>query len=228
MQVAAALAAVIRGMMQTSSAIDGGRMRGLKLVVALLGLWILGLTLFAYDLHLKMQRSQKDFGALTGLLEIHSWELPMAKDDGLEWSFEMRDYKESKAILKGADDWMDPSKKARIVFMPTGEDTIHRFWLVQTNGTSSGRTRLDVCDDPDELQHHCDAGQFEYSWLPIAERIEDGKTYVICELSETFPPKRRKQLILHLVHFRLEDIQKDEELPQRSKSPTGKHPVPTS
>jgi hypothetical protein len=90
----------------------------------------------------------------------------------------------------------------------TGEETIHRFWLVQANGTSSGRTRVDVCDNPEQLQLNCDAGQFEYSWYPTAERVEDGKTYVICELNETFPQHRRKQLVLHQLHFRLEDIQK--------------------
>ena len=175
-----------------------------------------------------MQRSQKALGTLTDLLEIHRWELPMPNDEGLEWSFEIGDYKESKAIAKGADDWMDSSKKARIVFMPTGEDTIHRFWPIRTNGTSSGRTRLHVCNYPDQLQHHCVAGQFEYTWFPIAERIEDGKTYVVCDLSETFPPNRRKQLILHLVHFRQDEIQRDEERPERGGPSGGKLPIPTS
>jgi len=184
-------------------------MRGLKVVVALLAIWSLGLTIFAINLRRDAKRNQDSVETLTNLLEIHRWEVPMPKDASMEWSFELRDYKEPRVVQKGMDDWMDSSKIAKIVFMPTGEESIHRFWLVQTNGTSSGRTRVDVCDNLDQLQQVCDVGQFEYVWYPAAERIDDGKTYVICELNETFPPHRRRQLVLHLLHFRLEDIQKD-------------------
>jgi hypothetical protein len=202
-------------------------MRGLKLAVALLAIWSLGLTSFVINLRQAAKRNQESVGTLMNLLEIHSWEVPMPKDTSLEWSFELRDYKASNVVAKGMDDWMDSSKKAKIVFMPTGEETIHRFWLVQANGTSSGRTRVDVCDNPEQLQHNCEAGQFEYIWYPAAERVEDGKTYVICELNETFPPHRRKQLVLHQLHFRLEDIQKDSEkqphnLPSEPKRATPK------
>ena len=168
----------------------GGKMRGLKLAVALLVIWSLGLTFLVVNLRKAIKRNQESVGTLMNLLEIHSWEVPMPKDVSLEWSFELRDYKASNVVAEGMDDWMDSTKKAKIVFMPTGEETIHRFWLVQANGTSSGRTRVDVCDNPEQLQLNCDAGQFEYSWYPTAERVEDGKTYVICELKEAFPPHR--------------------------------------
>ena len=184
-------------------------MRGLKLAVALLAIWSLGLTLFVFNLSRSVKQSQDSVETFMSLLEIHTWELPMPKDASLEWSFELRDYQEPQVVGKGKDDWMDSSKKAKIVFMPTGEETIHRFWLVQTNGTSSGRIRVDVCDNPEDLRYACDEGQLESTWYPAAERIEDGKTYIICELNETFPPHRRKQLILHLIHFRLEDIEND-------------------
>ena len=131
-------------------------MRGLKLVVALLAIWSLGLTIFAINLRRAAQRNQDSVETLTNLLEIHRWEVPMPKDSSMEWSFELRDYKEPRVVQKGMDDWMDSSKIAKIVFMPTGEESIHRFWLVQTSGTSSGRTRGDVCDNPDQLQQVCD------------------------------------------------------------------------
>jgi hypothetical protein len=162
------------------------------------------------------------------LLEVHSWEVPMPKDTSLEWSFELQDYRVPTVVVKGTDDWMDSSKKAKIVFMPTGEENIHRFWLVQTNGTSSGRTRVDVCDNPEQLQNACDAGQFEYIWYPTPERIDDGKTYILCELNETFLPHRRKQLVLHLIHFRLEDIERDSEKPPNNPPTEPKRVAPKS
>jgi len=71
----------------------------------------------------------------------------------------------------------------------------------------------------------CDAGQFEYTWYPAAKRIDDGKTYAICELSETFPPHRRKQLVLRPIHFRLDDIQKDGDR-SRTGAPEPKRAAP--
>jgi hypothetical protein len=203
-------------------------MRGLKLAVALLAIWSLGLTLFAVNLRRAAKRSQDSVESLMNLLEVHSWEVPMPKDTSLEWSFELQEYRVPTVVAKGKDGWMDSSKKAKIVFMPTGEENIHRFWLVQTNGTSSGKTRVDVCDNPEQLQNACDAGQFEYIWYPAAERIEDGKTYILCELNETFPPHRRKQLVLHLIHFRLEDIQKDSEKPTNNPPAEPKRVAPKS
>jgi len=105
-------------------------MRGLKVVVALLGIWSLGLTIFAINLRRDAKRNQDSVETLTNLLEIHRWEVPMPKDASMEWSFELRDYKEPRVVQKGMDDWMDSSKIAKIVFMPTGEESIHRFWLV--------------------------------------------------------------------------------------------------
>jgi hypothetical protein len=202
--------------------------RGLKLTVAFLAIWSLGLTLFIINLGRTAKRNQNSFETLVNLLEVHRWEIPMPKDTSLEWSFELRDFREPVVVSKGMDDWMDSSKKAKIVFMPTGEEAIHRFWLVQTNGTSSGRTRVDVCESPEQLQRTCDVGQFEYIWYPTAQRVEDGKTYIICELNETFSPHRRKQLVLHLSHFRIEDIQKDAEKPPNNAPTEPKRIAPKS
>ena len=213
-------------------------MRWLKFVVALLAIWSLGLTVFTTKLRRVQLQNQESVESLLYLLEVHKWELPIPKDASLEWSFEFRDYKESNAVGNGLADWMDSSRKAKIVFMPTGEETIHRFWLVQANGTSSGRTRIDVCADPERIQRSCDTGQIEYVWYPEAKRIDDGKTYVICEVNEAFPPHRRKQLVLRLIHYRLEDILKDsptpltgppsEPKPAAPKSPVSKTPAAKS
>jgi hypothetical protein len=199
-------------------------MRGLKVAVALLAGWTVVLTLFTLTLHREFQKTSESLDGLTALLEIHKWELPMPKDARYEWSFEVRDYKSSNVVEKGLTDWMDASRKAKIVFMPLGEGNVYHFWFVQPGGTSSGSTRLDVCDDPDNIQHNCDVGQFETNWLKEPKRIEDGQTYLICEINETFPPLRRKQVLLHLSLFRLEDIQKNYEkslsIPQFERKPS--------
>jgi hypothetical protein len=64
----------------------------------------------------------------------------------------------------------------------------------------------------------------------IRQRKEsgDGKKYILCELNEPFPPHRRKQLVLHLIHFRLEDFQKDSENPTKSPSSEPKRVAPKS
>ena len=78
-------------------------MRGLKLVVALLAIWSLGLTIFAINLRRGAQRNQDSVETLSNLLEIHRWEAPMPKDTSMEWSFELRDYKEPRVVHKGRD-----------------------------------------------------------------------------------------------------------------------------
>ena len=105
--------------------------------------------------------------------------------------------------------WTLPERPTTFVFMPTGQEDVYRFWLVQPNGQSSGTTRVDVCANPEDVQLRCEAGQMEIIWYREPKRIEDGSAYLICDIKETFPPQRRKQLILHLVNFRLEDIQKN-------------------
>ena len=184
-------------------------MSRLKVIVAVLTVWTFGLTLFTFVLRGELQRTKRSLDSLTGTLEIRKWELPMPRDTRYEWHFEIRDYKASNAITVGNDDWMDRQKKATIVFMPTGQDEIYRFWLVQTEGTSSGNTRLDVCDDPDDIHKKYDFGQINYTWQTPPKRIEDGKSYLICEISEVDYPQRRKQVVLYLGLFRLEDIQRN-------------------
>jgi hypothetical protein len=184
-------------------------MKGLKVGVALLAVWSVALTLFALTIRRDSQKTRESVDVLTGLLEIHTWELPMPKDTRYEWSFEVRDYKSSNVVEKGLTEWMDTSRKAKIVFMPAGEGNVYHFWFVQPESTSRGSTRLDVCDDPDNIHQDCDAGQFETNWYKDPKRIEDGQTYLICEINETLPPQRRKQLLLRLSLFRLEVIQKN-------------------
>jgi hypothetical protein len=181
----------------------------LRVVIAMLAVWSFGLILFTYFLRRQSQRTRQSLDSLTEILEIRKWELPMPRDSRYEWHFEIRDYKESNVIAVGKDDWMDRQKKATIVFMPTGQDEIYRFWLVQTEGTSSGSARLDVCDDPDDIHKKCDFGQIDFKWQTPPKRIEDGKSYLICEISEFGYPQRRKQVILYLGLFRLEDIQRN-------------------
>jgi len=181
-------------------------MRGLKITVALLAVWSVILTVLGFVIRQDSRRNLESFIELMDLLQIRKWEVPMPKDARYEWSFEIEDYKAFNEVKPGTTEWMDSSRKAKIVFMPTGEEAVYRFWFVQTNGTSSGNTRLDVCDFPNDIHRKCDAGQSELIWYPTPKRIEDGKSYVIGEISESSQSPRRKQVILHLVRFREEDV----------------------
>jgi hypothetical protein len=148
---------------------------------------------------------------LVSILEIRKWTIPMPKDQRLEWSFEIREYREFSSIPEGQDDWADSSRTASFILMPTGEGDIYRFWLTQLHGTSSGKTRIDVCGDADDdLAAKCDVGQFETVWYPKPICIEDAKTYLVGETRETFAPGRRRQIVLKPGKFRLEDMNDDQ------------------
>lgn len=181
-------------------------MRGLKIAVALLAVWSATLTVAGLVIRRDSRRTVESLTELTDLLQIRKWEIPMPKDARYEWSFDIRDYKEFNEVEKGMTEWMDSSRKAKIVFMPTGEEVVYRFWFVQTNGTSNGSTRLDVCDLPNQIHQTCDAGQLELTWYPTPKRIDDGKSYLIGEISDGSPLPKRKQIFLHLVRFRDEDV----------------------
>ena len=133
----------------------------------------------------------------------------MPRDKRYEWSISIRDYQGYVAIHRGKDDWMDMGRHAEVTFMATDRDSIYRFWLRQPNGTSSGETRVDMCDDPDDTARECLAGQYETTWFEKPIRVGDGKTYLIGEIRETFAPGRRKQVVLDLTKFRLEDMLED-------------------
>jgi len=181
----------------------------LRVIIVVLVVWSFGLTVFSLILRRDSERNRKSLDSLTGILEVRKWELPMPKDSRYEWHFEIRDYKESSVAVQGKDDWMDVRKRATIVFMPTGQDEIYRFWLVQPEGTSSGSTRLDVCDDPDDIHKKCDFGQLNFTWQTEPKRLADGKSFLICDIAELGYPHRRKQLVLYFSFFRLEDIKRN-------------------
>lgn len=145
---------------------------------------------------------------LVELLEIRQWEVPMPKDTRYEWSFEVVPFRKYQVVEKGRDEWMDKTRRARITFMPTeGSHSIHRFWLKQGNGTSSGRVRLDVCDNNMNLQLECDSAQYGLAWFDEPKRVDDGRRYVLGEISEDSAPHRRKLIILSFDLFRLEDME---------------------
>ena len=156
-----------------------------------------------------VKRNELTCPELSQLLGIERWIVPMPKDTRYEWAFEFRDYKEGSIVKGNEKEWADSSRKAEIVFMPTGLNNIYRFWLKQKEGTSSGEMRVDVCENPDDTSFKCDYGQIEIKWFHPPLQIEDGKKYLIGEVKETFEPGRRKQIILHLTKFRLEDMMQD-------------------
>jgi hypothetical protein len=181
-------------------------MRGLKIAVALLAVWSITLTVLGFAIRRDSRRSLESLDELTDMLQIRRWEVPMPNDTRYEWSFEIENYKAYNEVETGMTEWMDSSRRAKIVFMPTGDESIYRFWFVQTNGTSSGKTRLDVCDFPNDIHRECKAAQWELTWYSKPKRIEDGKSYLIGEISDDFQPLGRKQIVLHLVRFRDEDV----------------------
>jgi hypothetical protein len=147
---------------------------------------------------------------LVELLGIKRWVVPMPKDDRYEWTIAIRDYKKPAPIKMKTDSWADPNKKAEVTLMPIGERSIYQFWLKQDEGTSSGRMRIDVCENPDDTSVRCNAGQFEITWCEPPEQTVDGKGYVLCDIRDTFEPHRHKQLVLYLIKYRLEDMNEDE------------------
>jgi hypothetical protein len=144
---------------------------------------------------------------LIELLGIQQWVVPLPKDDRVEWAFEIRDANpdlELEAV--GNDAWMDARLFAKITFMPLGKkNNLYRFWLKQRNGTSSGTKRIDICDEPDNLNFNCPV-QFEIEWYPCAKRVAEGKTYLIGEIRDSANPLRKRFMVLSLTMFRLEEM----------------------
>jgi hypothetical protein len=141
---------------------------------------------------------------LVDLFQIRQWVVPIPKDQSLQWAFKIRDFESVEPFKGKKDSSVDSSLKAKIVFMPTGQGNVYRFWLMQRNGTSSGFMRIDVCDNPSDISKKCDGGQFQTTWYKEPLKADD-KTYVLCEIKETFSPSRKKQVVLYLTGYRIED-----------------------
>ena len=139
---------------------------------------------------------------LVELLQIRKWILPLPTDENYEWAFDIYDYEEVDKLKENKSFSSNSDQKAEIIFMPTGENSIYRFWFKQRNGTSSGFTRIDVCEDPKDIKKSCDFGQFSTTWYKEPLKIND-KTYVIAELEETFMPFRKKQVVPELIKYRI-------------------------
>ncbi|MBP7864324.1 MAG: hypothetical protein KA419_00130 [Acidobacteria bacterium] len=145
---------------------------------------------------------------LVELLEVRQWEVPMPKDTRYHWSFNVIPFRKYQVVEQGRDEWMDRTRRARITFMPAeGSHSVYRFWLKQDNGTSSGMVRLDVCNDNMNLRLECDSGQYGLEWFDEPKRIDDGKRYVLGEITEDSGPCRHKLIVLSFDLFRLEDMQ---------------------
>jgi hypothetical protein len=97
-----------------------------------------------------------------------------------------------------SDEWIDNSQEARIVFLPIGEKNIYRFWFQQRGGKSSGMTRIDICDNPEDIKQECSYGQMKLKWYEDPKIIGDGKIYLIGEIKETLSDVS-KQIVLYLV-----------------------------
>lgn len=143
---------------------------------------------------------------LVQLLGIRKWVVPAPRDQRFQWAFEVRDGEIIPTRNNGDDSWMDRARTATVIFMPVGDGNVYRFWFLQSTGTSSGLARVDVCENPYDVNSPCDAGQVETCWFDEPRRAADGKTYVIGEVRETLGLRRHKQIVLCLTGIRPEDM----------------------
>lgn len=140
---------------------------------------------------------------LVELLGIIKYTIPMPKDKAYEWSFDIVDYKTLNEIKTGEDTWMDPVRTASIYFMPLQQiENGFKFWIKQDGGISSGNTRIDVCDNPDDLNTPCHYQQINIKWEKTPVRIDDGKSFLLCTIEE-INGNRKKMLIAYLLKYRL-------------------------
>lgn len=127
----------------------------------------------------------------------------------LEWGFEIRKNVDMTPVIGNAD-WMDRSRKLKLTVMPAEEGQKYRFWLEQPHGTSSPVERIAFCTEAEEDDLAC-PGQYAIEWFARPVRVGDGRTYVIAELTTPEDESERRQVVLYLHHYRLEDMLKDAE-----------------
>ena len=141
---------------------------------------------------------------LVEVLGIKSWRVPMPKDEKLEWKFEIVDYAVRKYTKANAKR-LDFNRKALLVFREIKDDTYH-FTLKQRNGTGSGDFEINVCSEKERKENQCD-NSYSLEWFDEPKPFDDGTKFVIAEISTMLESEKpRKQIVLELLKFRLEDM----------------------
>ena len=140
---------------------------------------------------------------LAEVLDIKSWRVPMPKDERFEWSIEIVDYAQRKFTNINAEK-LNPQQKALIALRGTGKNT-YEFTLKNRAGRGQGDLEIDICTEKERRENLCD-NSYSITWYDIAKPYDDGTKFVIADIIGDSP---RKQIILELVKFRLEDMLKD-------------------
>ena len=140
---------------------------------------------------------------LAEILGVKSWRVPIPKDERFEWSIEIVDYTPRKFTNVNTAK-LSPQQKALVALRDTGKNT-YEFTLKNRAGTGQGDLEIDVCTEKEKKDNLCD-NSYSITWYDIPKPYDDGTKFVIADIKGESP---RKQIILELVKFRLEDMLKD-------------------
>jgi len=142
---------------------------------------------------------------LIEILGIKSWRVPMPKDESMEWSIEIVDYVPRKYTRINTQR-LNLQKKALVALRDKGKD-VYEFTLKQ-KGTGQGDLEINICTGTAKSENQCD-DSYGIDWFDVPKPYDDGTKFVIADISQMVGQSPRKQIILELVHFRLEDIMKE-------------------
>jgi hypothetical protein len=142
---------------------------------------------------------------LMDILGIMHWRVPMSKDTNMEWTIELVDYTPRKYTTVSTRK-LSTRKKALIALRDVGRD-VYAFTLKQS-GISQGNLEINICTEQEKHENECD-NSYDIEWNDVAKPYADGTKFVIADLKQMIDQRPRKQIILELVHFRLEDMIKE-------------------
>lgn len=140
---------------------------------------------------------------LADVLDVRAWRVPMPKDDRFEWSIEVVDYAQQKPVRLNGEKF-NTRQKALIALRGTGKNS-YEFTLKNRAGTSQGDLEIDLCSEIEKKENRCD-NSYSITWHDPAEPYGDGSMFLIADI---IGERSRKQIVLELAKFKLEDILED-------------------
>jgi hypothetical protein len=149
---------------------------------------------------------------LADVLDVRAWRVPMPKDKRFEWSIELVDYAQHKSVRLNSEKF-SRREKALIALRGTGKNSFE-FTLKNRAGTSQGDLEIDLCSEIEKKANRCD-NSYSITWHNPAEPYGDGTKLLIADI---IGERSRKQIVLELAKFRLEDILEDKPSAQSSQA----------
>ena len=126
----------------------------------------------------------------------------MPKDQRFEWSIEIVDYAQQKSVRLNSVKF---SRRQKVIALRgTGKNSVE-FTLKNRAGTSQGELEIDLCSEIEKKENRCD-DSYGITWHNPAEPYGDGTKFLIADI---IGERSRKQIVLELTKFRLEDILED-------------------